>query len=123
LPHTIRKQGKLNFVRTFGDTIPNWETCQDGGDDSDNASESDTLIAKGTCAQKIYQEKKDLARVKLGTYKKYFAHGGGIMIISLICVLFIGAQLSKTLIHKLEAKWLVLVSTCIMNYYNSSLSG
>jgi hypothetical protein len=45
------------------------------------------------------------------------------MIISLIYVLFIGAQLSKTLIHKLEAKWLVLVSTCIINYYNSSLSG
>jgi ATP-binding cassette subfamily C (CFTR/MRP) protein 4 len=109
LSRTIPKHEKSNFGRNSGGTVPKWGECQDGADDSDNASESDALIAKGTCAQKLYQDKKELARVKLGTYKKYFVHGGGIIMFSSICVLFIGAQLSKTSVHKLEAKWLVAV--------------
>jgi ATP-binding cassette subfamily C (CFTR/MRP) protein 4 len=109
LRRTIPKQEKSNFGRTFDGTVPNWGACQDGGDDSDNASENDALIAKGNCAQKIYQEKKELARITLGTYKIYSAHGGGIIMISLICILFIGAQLSKTSVHKLEANWLVAI--------------
>jgi ATP-binding cassette subfamily C (CFTR/MRP) protein 4 len=107
LSRTIPKQEKSNFGRNCGGTVSNWGECQDGGDDFDNASESDALIARETCAQKLYQDKNE--RVKLGTYKKYFVHGGGIIMFSLICVLFIGAQLSKTSVQKLEAKWLVAV--------------
>jgi ATP-binding cassette subfamily C (CFTR/MRP) protein 4 len=109
LSRAIPKPKKSNFGRNSGGTVTNWGEYQDGGDDFDNASKSDALIARETCAQKLYQDKKELARVKLGTYKKYFVHGGGIIMFSLICVLFIGTQLSKTSVQKLEAKWLVAV--------------
>ncbi|KAH0818723.1 hypothetical protein GEV33_004068 [Tenebrio molitor] len=121
LRRTIPKQEKSNFGRAFDGTVPNWGACQDGGDDSDNASENDALIAKGDCAQKIYQEKKALARVKLGTYKKYSGHGGGIIMISLTCVLFIGAQLSKTSVHKLEAKW-INIEHNLLNYTHHNMT-
>ncbi|KAL1491217.1 hypothetical protein ABEB36_011848 [Hypothenemus hampei] len=58
-----------------------------------------------TRVRKIYKEEKKVGSVEFGTYLKYLKFGGGIVIFSLIMVLFLGAQFTDSYSSKLVSKW------------------
>jgi ATP-binding cassette subfamily C (CFTR/MRP) protein 4 len=75
------------------------------------SNENATLIEPKVSEKNIYEESKELAQVKMETYRTYFRQGGGIKILLLICVVFCATQFSKSSIRKLEANWLVMLQS------------
>lgn len=62
-------------------------------------------IDDGKVKQKIYHEDKKIGSVEFVTYLKYFKFGGGLVIFTLIMVIFLSAQFTESYSSKLVSRW------------------
>uniref|UniRef100_A0A6P7FXE8 ABC transporter C family member 6-like n=1 Tax=Diabrotica virgifera virgifera TaxID=50390 RepID=A0A6P7FXE8_DIAVI len=73
---------------------------------NDETTEESSLLKKLNIGRNnMYQENKKSGKVDFYTYRKYGNYGGGILVIAIVLVFFIGSQFSKSYTEKILSNW------------------